>query len=80
MLDNISIINYKTSIYRLFFSLRARAGLGLPLLDKSVERRPEFHGSGHPPAGPRPAPEGENNTNTRPKAFNETSQGEALLI
>jgi hypothetical protein len=40
----------------------ARAGLGLPLLDEKVEKKPESMTASieHPPVGPRPAPEGQN--------------------
>ena len=42
---------------------RARAGLGLPLLDKGVERRPQSQiVESDPPTGPRPQPEGENSS------------------
>ena len=45
---------------------RARAGLGLPLLEARSERRPEFSqvddSSSAFPSGPRLPPEGENNT------------------
>ena len=34
----------------------ARAGLGLPLLEEKVEKRPIFHAI---PSGPRPTPEGQ---------------------
>jgi hypothetical protein len=37
----------------------ARAGLGLPLLEERIERKPHFSDA---PTGPRPAPEGESMT------------------
>ena len=44
----------------------ARAGLGMPLLEERVEKRPEFSAPS-PPQGPRPAPEGENSHATPAK-------------
>lgn len=56
----------------------ARAGLGLPLLEERVERKPEFTGTGAGfPSGPRPTPEGQSQVSLAVPSSSETSSSSA---
>lgn len=52
-----SIILFSDELKKLLSNVNwARAGLGLPLLEEKIEKRPTYNAI---PSGPRPNPEGE---------------------